>query len=107
MAEPLYQRATTLLEAELGEELVALDADAGVCFGFNEVAATVWRRLEQPRSFEELRQALLAEYEVTSEQCTEELDALLNDLIAKGLICRTGDDGAQDDVRSLGHSADG
>ena len=33
------------MEAELGEELVALDPQAGNCFGFNEVAAWVWRRL--------------------------------------------------------------
>jgi hypothetical protein len=47
------------MEAELGDELVALDPNAGECFGFNSVATSVWRNLEQPKRFEQLRDALL------------------------------------------------
>jgi len=53
------------MEAELGEELVALDPQAGNCFGFNEVAAWVWRRLAEPASLDQLRDELLKEYDVT------------------------------------------
>ena len=85
MTDTIYERATELLEAELGDELVALEPEQGSCFGFNNVAATVWRLLEQPKSFEELRDALLADYAVNVDQCTGELKQLLDDLIAKGL----------------------
>ena len=51
----MYRRAIDLMEAELGDELVALDPKAGECFGFNGVATSVWRILEEPRSFEQLR----------------------------------------------------
>jgi hypothetical protein len=88
MSQPTYQRAVDLLEAELGEEMVALDAEAGTCFGFNEVAATVWRELESPKTAADLRTALLAEYEVDPEQCDRELADLLQDLSARGLITR-------------------
>jgi hypothetical protein len=74
------------MEAELGDELVALDPEAGECFGFNSVAASVWRQLEQPRSFEQLREALLSEYEVPSGECERELAGLLDELAAKGLV---------------------
>jgi hypothetical protein len=74
------------MEAELGDELVALDPKAGECFGFNSVATSVWRNLEQPRSFEQLRDALLDEYEVEPERCSDELEALLQDLTARGLV---------------------
>jgi hypothetical protein len=74
------------MEADLGDELVALDPNAGSCFGFNSVATSVWRQLEEPKSFEQLRDALIDEYEVDSEQCTRELHALLADLTAKGLV---------------------
>jgi hypothetical protein len=74
------------MEADLGEELVALDPQRGNCFGFNEIAATVWRRLEQPTSFNALRDGLLADYEVSEQQCSEELNALLSDMIDRGLI---------------------
>ena len=81
-----YQRAVDLMEAELGEEIVGLDARAGLCFGFNEVASSVWRALDRPQSFEALRDRLLAEYDVSRDQCEDELASLLSDLTAKGLI---------------------
>ena len=86
MSEPLYERATQLLEADLGDELMALDAEGGNCFGFNSVAAGIWRQLVSPKSFAELHAALLAEYDVDSEQCRAELGELLDDLMEKGLV---------------------
>jgi len=77
------------MEAHLGDELVALDPRAGECFGFNNVATSVWRELEQPKSFEQLRDALLEEYEVTPEQCASELRELLDNLTARGLLATT------------------
>jgi hypothetical protein len=46
----------------------------------------VWRALVTPRTFDELRDALLAEYDVSAEQCSIELRVLLDDLAEKGLI---------------------
>jgi hypothetical protein len=82
----LYQRAVDLMEAELGDEIVALDVNGGTCFGFNGVASSVWRALAEPTSFEALRDRLLGEYEVSADQCTEELRELLADLTGKGLV---------------------
>lgn len=84
----LYRRAVDLMEASVGDELVALDARAGQCFGFNGVATSVWQRLEHPKTFEQLRDALLADYEVESDQCSVELAELLDDLVSKGLVVR-------------------
>jgi len=89
----MYERAVQLLEAELGDELLTLDAEAGQCFGFNSVAASVWRRLAQPAAFDDLRQALLDEYEVTNEQCTEELGELMQVLVDRGLVRHTSSPG--------------
>jgi hypothetical protein len=86
MTDVLYERAASLLEADLGDELMALDVDGGTCFGFNPVATGVWRHLTSPKSFDELKEALLAEYDVSSEQCSQELRELLDDLVEKGLI---------------------
>lgn len=90
MTGPVYRRAVSLMEADLGDELVALDADAGNCFGFNAVATAVWRNLESPKAFDELRDELLARYDVSAEDCSAELQALLDDLIDKGLVERSG-----------------
>lgn len=84
-----YRRATDLMEANLGDELVALDPEGGKCFGFNNVATSVWRELEHPKSFDELREVLLDEYDVDPEECTRELRELLDDLSARGLVSTT------------------
>ena len=81
-----YVRAVDLLEADIGNELVALEPEAGNCFGFNEVATVVWRKLAEPKSFDELRDSLVADYDVSSEQCSTELKALLDEMKAQGLV---------------------
>ena len=74
------------MEADIGDELVALDPKAGNCFGFNDVAAWVWRRLEQPATFDQLRDELLGDYEVSEEQCTAELKELLDAMCSAKLL---------------------
>jgi DNA-directed RNA polymerase delta subunit len=88
-----YRRAIELLEADLNDELVALEPNKGACFGFNPVAKDIWRKLERPRSFDDLRREILAEYDVSSEQCTRELRQLLDDMVVKGLIEPMGKSG--------------
>jgi hypothetical protein len=83
---PIYRRKVELLEAELGDELVGLNPDVGLCFGFNDVAAAAWRRLKEPATLEQLCDALRTEYEVSAEQCAAEVKELLEDLLAKGLV---------------------
>jgi hypothetical protein len=86
MEQRVYERARELMEAELGDELVALDPAGGECFGFNGVAATVWRLLERPGTASELKQSLLSEYDVDPAQCEAELEELLADLVSRGLV---------------------
>lgn len=82
----IYRRTAQLLEADINDELVALEPDQGTCFGFNSVATDVWRKLEQPRSFAELKSALLDEYDVSEEQCAGELRELLEQMREARLI---------------------
>jgi hypothetical protein len=82
----MYERTTKLLEAEVADELLALDAEAGECFAFNEVAASIWRNLAEPASAKDLREKLLDEYDVSTDQCDTELKAFLEVLIRRGLI---------------------
>jgi hypothetical protein len=86
MSDTIYERATELLEAELGAELMALNVDAGTCFGFNAVATDVWRQLASPRSLAEIREKLLTEYDVGTEQCSTELTELMGSMVEMGLV---------------------
>jgi len=81
-----YRRATELMEAEVGDELVALQPDLGVCFGFNSVATEVWKQLDAPKSFDQLKEHLLAGYDVDDRQCASELEQLLAQMEEQGLV---------------------
>ena len=85
---PLYARAVSLHEAKICEDIVALDPAGGECFGFNAVAASVWRLIEQPRSQDAIEAALIEEYDVAPEQCRAEVGELLTDLQSQGLVRR-------------------
>ena len=82
----IYKRVVDLLEAEIHDELVALEPQAGTCFGFNAVAASVWRLLETPKSFDDLCADLIARYDVSDTQCADELKELLADMVQEGLV---------------------
>jgi hypothetical protein len=88
MEQEVYQRAVELLEADINDEMVALEPTKGSCFGFNAIATEIWRKLERPRSFAELRNELLSEYEVSDEQCTRELRELIDGMSRAKLIER-------------------
>ena len=82
----IYERVKSLMEAELGDELVALEPEGGVCFGFNTVAKRIWELLAEPRSPEELKSVLLQEFNVTPTECAAGLDEVLIDLKNLNLI---------------------
>ena len=86
MPKLVYERAKSLMEAEMGDELVALDAAGGACFGFNDVAAAIWRLLEQPRTFADITRSLMSQYDVDPAQCESEVGDLLQDLAKRGLV---------------------
>jgi hypothetical protein len=84
----IVRRAGGLIEAEVDGELIGLEVERGVCFGFNATATRVWALIEEPKAFSELRNRLVAEYEVDAETCERELTALLDELEADGLVAR-------------------
>jgi hypothetical protein len=84
--EKRYRRAVELMEAALDDELVALDAARGECFGFNAPAAAVWADLAKPRTFAQLRDTLMMRFEVDAATCERDLAELLTDLEERGLV---------------------
>lgn len=88
MKDFIIRRSSGLLEAEVDGELIGLEVEKGVCYGFNGTATRVWALIEEPKRFSELRDRLLAEYEIDAETCERELNALLDELEADGLVAR-------------------
>jgi len=72
---------------EVASEAVLLSLETGEYFGLNEVAASVWRLIQTPRTVAELRDALMLEYEGVDEvTCLEQTIALLEEMTTLGLV---------------------
>jgi hypothetical protein len=74
------------VSSNLAGEEVILDLKSGVYYSLNEVGASIWNLIQEPRTVNEIRDTLLAEYEVEPSQCDRELLVLIHQLEAEGLV---------------------
>ena len=72
--------------SNLGRETIVLNLDSGGYYGLNEVSARVWSLIQEPKTVQEIRDSLLAEYEVEYERCDRDLQKLIEELSAMGLV---------------------
>jgi hypothetical protein len=71
---------------EVGGEMVILHLDEGLYYSLNEVGACIWQLVQEPRSVDELVEAITAKFEVERDQCLADILALLTDLAAHRLV---------------------
>ena len=71
---------------KLAEEAVIHDLKAGVYYGLNATGTRVWSLIQEPRTVQQVRDAILDEYEVDADDCERDLLKLLQDLLSRGLI---------------------
>ena len=83
---PRIIRCDDLLEADVNGEIVALHIDKGQCYGMNNVASRIWALLAEPTSPDQICTRLAEEYDVDPATCRADVEALLADLKAEGLI---------------------
>jgi hypothetical protein len=81
-----YQRVEELLAAEVDEEVLLFDATRGTYFATGGVGALVWSELAGPRTLEELSARVHAVYDVTLEECTEDVREFLEAMHAAGIV---------------------
>ena len=74
------------VSAQLDGEAVILSLADGVYYGLDPVGASVWTLLEQPRTVAELRDAIVAEYDVDAPTAEADLRALLGEMAGRGLV---------------------
>jgi len=79
-------RTNKALVSSIEDELVMFDAEAGQYYGLNNVASAVWNQLESEKTVDELCLALTDEFDISLEQCRNELLEFLPELEEKGLI---------------------
>ncbi|HLZ67507.1 MAG TPA: PqqD family protein [Aliidongia sp.] len=63
-----------------------LRIDTGICYGLNKVGTAVWQQITGPVTVAEICTALLARYDIDAETCERQVQELLGELHAEGLI---------------------
>ncbi len=78
--------ASEQVSCPLGEESAILNLKNSMYYGMNPVGTRIWTLLKEPRSVEQLRDALLNEYDVDAASCERDLLDLLGKMKSEGLI---------------------
>src|SRR5689334_19759138 len=79
-------RSCECLEAEIENEIVALNVENSTCYGLNASGSTIWRQIKTPTQIANLCAQLVTEYKVEGQVCERQVLDLLEELRAEGLI---------------------
>ena len=71
---------------DIGGEGVILDLNSASYFGLDEVGARLWSLLQTDASMQRAFEALQEEYDVDPDRLAVDLNALLDQLLAVGLV---------------------
>jgi hypothetical protein len=92
MGEPLLNDSATvvaasdLLATDFGEETIILHLGQGKYFSLGGVGSRVWALLQAPITVSAMCDAITAEYVVETVVCRRDMQDLLRDLAARGLV---------------------
>jgi len=75
-----------VLSRDLDGEAVLLDLGSGTYFGLNEVGTEIWQLIGSGATVAEVRAALLERFEVDEATARRDLDALVGELLERGLV---------------------
>ena len=74
------------LSTAFGDEVIILGLDDNMYFGLSDTGARVWELVQSPRTVAEILDTIVSEYDVDHQRARADLDALLGDLLSRGLI---------------------
>jgi hypothetical protein len=80
------QRASDVIDAEAGQELVMVSIANGLYYGVSDVAREIWKAIEQPKKVSDLIDDLAAGYNIDRSSCEDQTLAFLDSLLAEGLL---------------------
>jgi Coenzyme PQQ synthesis protein D (PqqD) len=72
--------------ANVEDEAVILDLQAGVYYGLNPVGVRVWELVQEPRTVAEVCDAIVSEYDVERDRCERDVVEVLRMMAESGLV---------------------
>lgn len=74
------------LHADIEDELIVLCPDTQTYYSFNPVGGRIWELVQEPRSVEEIRDAIVREYDVPPDRCEADVLEFLESLSERDLV---------------------
>ncbi|THE65156.1 PqqD family protein [Salinadaptatus halalkaliphilus] len=74
------------LSTTIDGEAVTLQVESGTYYGFNEVASRIWELLQEPRTVGEITETILAEYDVSPDQCRQDVESTVAEMATADLV---------------------
>lgn len=84
--ESVVVQDPNLVQTELDEHKMLMSIEAGKFYSLNPWASRIWEILEKPAHIRELCETLVAEYEIASQDCQEEVLQFLRALVERRLV---------------------
>lgn len=84
--ETLIRRTASVLTAEIDKQIVMMDIESGRYLGLDDIGSVIWQRLETPRTFGELVDGLVADYDADRSVIADDVRKLLLDMAAHDVV---------------------
>ena len=84
--EDKLSRSEQLISTELDQETVLMSINAGAYYGLEGPARSIWDHLATTKTFAELVDCLVLEYNVSAEVCTSDIQKFLAEMEQEGLL---------------------
>ncbi|RJE78705.1 PqqD family protein [Paracoccus sp. JM45] len=81
-----YLVSPECVSCAVDDGIAILDLRSNTYFSLDAVGTSIWNRMSNPASLNELTDAISAEYAVTPEECRGDISDLLNDMLEHDLI---------------------
>ena len=75
----------TVVSRDLDGESVILNLDTGIYFGLDEIGTVMWKHIQGTAHLREVRDRVIAEYDVSPEVAAQDLLLLAQQFISRGL----------------------
>jgi len=75
-----------VLQKDLGDEAILLDLETETYFGLDPVGTRIWKSITAAPTIREAFTLLLDEFDVAPDDLERDMRALIDDLVARGLL---------------------
>lgn len=71
---------------EMDGEIIMMSIANGEFYGINALGSRIWQMLETPKAASEVCDALMPDFDVTREQCEQDVLLFLTRMVEKGVM---------------------